>query len=42
VEFAVNFEATGTASLIPVFVTAGTKASTGLKITAVWRRSEKA
>jgi hypothetical protein len=36
VEFALSFEATGKAQLIPVFLTGETKAMTGLKVTAVW------
>jgi hypothetical protein len=38
VEFALSFEATGKAQLIPVFLTGETKAITGLKVTAVWSR----
>jgi hypothetical protein len=36
VEFALSFEATGRAQLIPVILTGETKAVTGLKVTAVW------
>lgn len=40
VEFSLSFEAGGRASLIPIFVTAQTKASTGLKVTATWQRRD--
>lgn len=40
VEFSLDFEGTGKARVIPLLVTAETKGSTGLKITATWRRSE--
>ena len=36
VEFTLSFEATGKAQLIPVLLTGETKATTGLKVTAVW------
>lgn len=39
VEFTLTFEAKGKTALIPVFVTGETGAATGLKVTAVWRRS---
>lgn len=40
VEFSLSFEGTGRASIIPVFVTAETKATTGLKVTAKWQRND--
>ncbi len=36
VEFTLSFEAKGKAQLIPVLLTGETKATTGLKVTAVW------
>jgi inner membrane protein involved in colicin E2 resistance len=41
VEFSISFEGTGKAQVIPVLVTAETKASTGLKVTAVWKHTQK-
>lgn len=41
VEFSLSFEIKGKASIIPVFVTGESTAQTGLKVTAVWKRSEK-
>jgi Trypsin-co-occurring domain 1 len=38
VEFSLTFEAKGTTSLIPVFVTGTAGAGTGLKVSAVWER----
>ena len=38
VEFTLSFEATGKVALIPILVTGETKGSTGLKVTAVWKR----
>lgn len=40
VEFTLTFEGSLNSSVIPILVTAGTKASTGLRVTAVWRRPE--
>jgi Trypsin-co-occurring domain 1 len=40
VEFTLTFGATGKMTLIPVLVTGETTASTGLKVTAVWRQPE--
>jgi hypothetical protein len=40
VEFSVSFDASGKASVIPIFLTGETKVSTGLKVTAVWKHSE--
>ena len=40
VEFSVTFAVKGKASLIPVFVTGETGAETGLKVKAIWQRSE--
>jgi hypothetical protein len=40
VEFSLNFEVKGKATLIPVFLTGETGASTGLKVKAVWKRQE--
>jgi hypothetical protein len=40
VEFSLAFEGAGKAQVIPLLVTAETKGSTGLKITAKWRRPE--
>jgi inner membrane protein involved in colicin E2 resistance len=40
VEFSIAFEGTGKARIIPLLVTAETKGSTGLKITAKWQRPE--
>jgi hypothetical protein len=37
VEFTLAFEATGTARVIPVLVTTGTKGTAGLRVKAVWR-----
>lgn len=37
VEFSLSFEVQGAARIIPIFVTAQTKASTGLKVTAKWQ-----
>jgi hypothetical protein len=39
VEFSLSFQVKGKATFIPVFVTAESGATTGLKITAVWRPS---
>jgi hypothetical protein len=39
VEFSLTFEVKGKASIVPVFVTGETTAQTGLKVTAVWKRS---
>jgi hypothetical protein len=39
VEFSLSFEGTGKAALIPLFVTTESKASAGLKVTAVWQTS---
>ncbi len=36
VEFALTFEATGKAQVIPVLLTGETKVGAGLKVTAVW------
>ncbi|HEX8742789.1 MAG TPA: CU044_2847 family protein [Thermoleophilaceae bacterium] len=38
VEFTISFEAEGKASIVPVFVTGRSSVSTGLAVTAVWRR----
>ena len=38
VEFSLTFDASGKASVIPIFVTAETKVSTALKVTAVWKQ----
>jgi hypothetical protein len=40
IEFSLTFEVKGKASIIPVFVTAETGAQTGLKVVAVWKRSD--
>lgn len=40
VEFSLTFEVKGKAAVIPVFVTGETAAQTGLKVSAVWKRSE--
>jgi hypothetical protein len=40
VEFSLNFEVKGKASLIPVFITGETGAKTGLKLTALWKHEE--
>lgn len=40
VEFSLTFEVKGKASIVPVFVTGESSAQTGLKVTAVWKRSE--
>lgn len=40
VEFTLTFGATGRMALIPILVTGETTASTGLKVTAVWRQPE--
>lgn len=39
VEFTLTFEATGKMALIPIFMTAESKANTGLKVTAVWKQT---
>lgn len=41
VEFSLSFEGSGKASLIPVLVTAETKTTTGLKVKAVWKATDK-
>ncbi len=38
VEFSLSFDVSGRASVVPVFITGETKAQTGLKITARWKR----
>lgn len=40
VEFSLSFEVKGKASLIPVFLTGETGLQTGLKVSAVWNKSE--
>lgn len=40
VEFTVTFDVRGKASPIPLFVTGEAGVETGLKVTAVWRRSD--
>jgi hypothetical protein len=42
VEFSLTFEASGGIHLFPVFVTAGSKIGTGLKVTATWSLAEPA
>lgn len=39
VEFTLAFEASGTARIIPFFVSTSSKVNTGLKVTAEWDRS---
>jgi len=41
IEFSLTFEVKGKASIIPVFVTGESTAQTGLKVSAVWKRTEK-
>jgi hypothetical protein len=40
-EFALTFQAEGTARIIPVLVTGKTAATTGLKVTATWQLGER-
>lgn len=40
-EFALTFQAEGTARIIPVLVTGKTAATTGLKVTAKWQLGER-
>ncbi|HEX6426661.1 MAG TPA: CU044_2847 family protein [Niastella sp.] len=40
VEFSLNFEVKGKASIIPIFVTGESGLQTGLKVTAVWKSKE--
>jgi hypothetical protein len=42
VEFALSFEVTGKAALVPVFITGETKGGTAIKVTAVWGRESEA
>lgn len=40
VEFSLSFDAKGRTSIIPVFVTGEAGVQTGLKVSAVWRRTD--